>query len=57
MVDAKSFESLLNAGFFKPSKGGGRTPNREEVLKSFEIIREDLKRAKKKGVIVGNIFG
>lgn len=57
MVDAKSFESLLNAGFFKPAKGGGRSANREEVLKSFEIIREDLKRAKKKGVIVGNIFG
>jgi DNA polymerase-3 subunit alpha len=57
IVDIKSFESLLNAGFFRPAKGGGRSAKKEEILKTFEIIRDDLKRAKKKGVIVGNIFG
>lgn len=57
MVDIKSFESLLNAGFFRPQKGGGKPASKEKILKDFEIIREDLKKAKKKGVIVGNIFG
>jgi DNA polymerase-3 subunit alpha len=54
-VDTKAFDSLLQAGFFKPANGKGRS--HDSVLKEFETIREDLKRARKKGVTVGNIFG
>lgn len=53
-VDNRSFDALLNAGFFKPKSG--RSRKKEEILKEFEFIREDIKKAKKKGVIVGNIF-
>jgi DNA polymerase-3 subunit alpha len=54
IVDLKAFSSLLQAGFFKSPSGRNRT--NEEKLKDFETIREDLKRARKKGVTVGNIF-
>ena len=54
-VDAKAFEALLQAGFFKPANGRGKNP--KEIAKEFEIIREDIKKARKKGVTIGNIFG
>jgi DNA polymerase-3 subunit alpha len=55
MVDMKAFESLLAAGFFRPKQGRGQSS--ETIMKKFEIIREDLKKARKKGVPIGNIFG
>lgn len=53
-VDTKAFDALLAAGFFRPNNSKGKDP--KEVAKSFETIREDIKRARKKGVTVGNIF-
>lgn len=53
-VDAKAFDALLNAGFFKPANGKGKS--RDLIMKDFENIREDLKKARKKGISIGNIF-
>lgn len=55
IVDSKAFDALLEAGFFR-SKGGGAAKRNEAVKKQFEIIREDLKKARKKGVTIGNMF-
>jgi DNA polymerase-3 subunit alpha len=55
MVDTKAMESLLEAGFFKP-KPGTRGQSKEATMKQFENIREDLKKARKKGVPIGNMF-
>jgi hypothetical protein len=50
LVDHESVTALCDAGFFKTKK--------EQVLQEFEIIREDLKRARKMGRDSGNnIFG
>ena len=54
IVDIKAFDALLNAGFFKPKEGRGKP--KDAIMKEFEVIREDLKRARKKGVDTGNIF-
>lgn len=53
-VDAKAFDALLNAGFFRPKEGRGKS--KESIIKEFTIIREDLKRARKRGLDSGNIF-
>ena len=54
-VDAKAFDALLQAGFFK-SGASHSVKKIEAIAKQFEIIREDLKRARKKGVSIGNMF-
>jgi DNA polymerase-3 subunit alpha len=53
-VDIKAFDALLQVGFFRPKNG--QSIKKEEVAKKFEIIREDLKKARKKGVSIGNMF-
>lgn len=53
-VDMKSMEALYEAGFFRPKQGRSRP--KKEVLEEFEMYREDLKKARKKGVDSCNIF-
>ncbi len=55
VVDRTSVEAMLEAGFFRP-RAGYRAKKKEEILKEFEVLREDLKKAKKKGVLSGNLF-
>jgi DNA polymerase-3 subunit alpha len=55
IVDIKSCEALLEAGFFRP-KGSAKGVSKSKVLAEFEMIREDIKKAKKRGVESGNIF-
>lgn len=55
VVDTKALESLLLAGFFKPKQGRGKS--KDDIMKEFTIIRDDLKRARKKGVEAGDMFG
>jgi len=54
LVDIKAFDALLDAGFFRPKEGRGK--GKESIMKEFTIIRDDLKRARKKGLDTGNIF-
>ena len=53
-VDTKAFDALLRAGFFKSANGRSRKV--EDIIKDFENMREDIKKARKKGVMIGNIF-
>jgi DNA polymerase-3 subunit alpha len=54
IVDMRAVEALVEAGFFRPKTGRGR--GKDAIIAEFEVIREDLKKAKKRGVETGNIF-
>lgn len=52
MVDSRSFEALIDGGYF-----GNKAKNNKDKMKSdFLMIREDLKKVSKKGVEVFDMF-
>ena len=54
-VDTKAIEALAFAGFFRDEKGRKRKV--EDVLAEFNMLRSDMKKAKKRGVESDDIFG
>ena len=57
MVDTKSVEALALAHFFAPR---GETVDKEKPekrIEKFSTLREDMKKAKRKGVQSQDLFG
>jgi len=54
LVDMRALEALIEAGFFKPKQGRSRPA--QDILDEFEMMREDLKKLRKRGIEGGNMF-
>jgi DNA polymerase III alpha subunit len=53
IVDIRCIDALIEAGYF----GRGKKKSKEDIIKEFATIREDLKKANKKGIDSSDIFG
>ncbi len=53
-VDIKAIECLAESGFFKDSKG--KKIKKEDVIKDFSVLRNDMKKNARKGYQSGDLF-